>query len=220
MKKLLTFFLAALLTFSVSWAATVTKTINDIITENGFTVSGNTITCYTSFSLDDNITVSTSGSPNCGAFYGSTTHDWRLYQAKKGDVTIAAGNNCTLESITFTYSTSNGGTLTGAASGTAVSVSGTSATYIVSNTGSATNGQVKITAISVTYSGGANFVDPPTITPSGGIFTTSQTVSMTHADADAIYFTLDGSDPTSSSTLYTRQFLRCRNADRKGHGRG
>ena len=160
MNRLLTFFLAALLTFSVSWAATVTKTMDEIINENNFVISsGNEIYLYPAFSLDNNITVSTSGSPNCGAFFGSTTHDWRLYQAKKGDVTITAGNNCTLESITFTYSTSNGGTLTGAASGPAVSVSGTSATYIVSNTGSATNGQVRITAISVTYSGGANFVD-------------------------------------------------------------
>ena len=159
MKKLLTFLLTALLAFGVGWAETVTKTMNEIVNENNFTVSsGSDVTCYTSFALDGNITVSTSGSANCGSFWGSTTIDWRLYQNKGGDVTITAANGNSLESVTFTFTVSNNGILTGpgssstrVTSNSAVSINGTSATFTVGNSGVATNGQVRITQISVTY---------------------------------------------------------------------
>jgi hypothetical protein len=49
-------------------------------------------------------------------------------------------------------------------------------------------------------------VHPPTISPSYGVYTNTQSVTIT-ADANAnIYYTLDGSTPTTSSTLYTGAF--------------
>lgn len=135
---------------------TITKTMSEIVSDNGYTVSsGSTATCYTSFTLDENITLSTTGSANCGSFW-SDPREWRLYQNKSGNAIVTATNGCSLTSVKFTFSYSNTGTLlnNGAAmkSGTAVSASGTSATYTVGNSGSATNGQIRITAIEVSYS--------------------------------------------------------------------
>ena len=64
--------LSALVAGSSSvWATTVTKTASEIVSANSYSVStsGNE-TCYTSFSLDNNITISTSGEANCGSFWG------------------------------------------------------------------------------------------------------------------------------------------------------
>ena len=135
---------------------TITKTMSEIVSDNGYTVSsGNTATCYTSLTLDENITLSTTGSANCGSFW-SDPREWRLYQNKSGNAIVTATNGCSLTSVNFTFTYSNTGTLlnNGASmtSGTAVSASGTSATYTIGNSGSATNGQIRITAIEVSYS--------------------------------------------------------------------
>ncbi len=159
------------------WATTVTKTINQIVDANGYSVSsGNTINdIVTSFALDANITISTSGSANCGSFWGSSTKDWRLYQNRTGNVTITAASGYELESVTYTYSVSNSGILNTSgngssiassyqkASGTAISISGSSYTLHVGNTGTGTNGQVRITQISVTYSATASCDTKPTV---------------------------------------------------------
>ena len=175
-----------------AWGAdvTITKTMNEIVSANSYTVSsGNNATCYTSFSLDASITISTSGSANCGSFWGTTTNDWRLYQAQSGDVTITAATGCTLKSVTFTYTVSNTGTLkdgnTTVSSGTAKTISGTSRTYTVGNTGNNTNGQVRITQISVTYTPAAPAY---TITASsnnnswGTVSVSGTTITATPAD--------------------------------------
>ena len=132
---------------------TTSSTLANISNENNWTIStGTDVTCYTSFNLNDHITVSTTGSPNCGSFWGT---DWRLYQNKQGNVIISTSYG-TLKSVKFTYTNSNSGTLnynsSAITSGTTVNVSGTSVEFTVGNSGAATNGQVRITDIDVTYS--------------------------------------------------------------------
>lgn len=54
---------------------------------------------------------------------------------------------------------------------------------------------------------------PPTVTPNGGTFFSSVNISLIHPDTNAsIYFTLDGSLPTLSSSLYSNPVLLTSNA--------
>ena len=111
MKKILSLLLISVFAFSVGWAeeVVVEKTLAEIATANNWTVSaGQNVTCYTSFALDENITISTTGEANCGSFWGS---DWRLYQNKGGNVIVTAANSCTLKAVTFTFTVSNTGAL-------------------------------------------------------------------------------------------------------------
>jgi arylsulfatase A-like enzyme len=55
--------------------------------------------------------------------------------------------------------------------------------------------------------GGTSVVSMPSISPSGGTFTTTQTVTLSTATAGAeIRYTTNGSDPSSSSALYSSPF--------------
>jgi len=55
-----------------------------------------------------------------------------------------------------------------------------------------------------THGGGGSSVATPTFSPGGGSYPSAQTVAITTATSGAsIRFTLDGSTPTASSTLYT-----------------
>ena len=86
--------------------------------------------------------------------------------------------------------------------GSTVTWSGNSSSFTIRNTA-----QTRVSHIFVTISGGGSSVDAPTISPNGGTFVGSQQVTLSHNDADAaIYYTLDGSDPTTSSTLYSAPF--------------
>ena len=140
---------------------TITKTMSEIVTANSYTVSsGNNATMYKTLALNSDITLSTTGEDNCGSFWNSGT-EWRLYQNKSGNAIVTAASGCTLTSVKFTFGVSNTGALLKGSealtSGTAVSASGSSATYTVGNSGSATNGQVKITAIEVKYTKGGAY---------------------------------------------------------------
>lgn len=135
----------------------LTMTMQEYATTQSCTISsGSNVTCYPTLTLNSHVTMSTSGSANCGSFWGTSNTDWRLYQNKKGDVTISVSAGHTLKSVKFTYNVTNTGTLkdgdTVIASGTKVSLSGTSKTFTVGNTSnSVTNGQVRITAVQVEY---------------------------------------------------------------------
>ncbi|MCR5091655.1 MAG: Ig-like domain-containing protein [Bacilli bacterium] len=137
-------------------SVTVTKTSNQIVADKQLTVSTNgSEVMYTSLELDSVITVSTTGEPNCGSFWGTTTIDWRLYQAKGGNMVLTAAEGYQLVSATFVYNVSNNGVLkhgdNNAESGATVALSGSSETFVVGNTGTKTNGQVRIISFSVTY---------------------------------------------------------------------
>lgn len=106
--------------------------------------------------IDENITASASTDGNNGKVYDSGAQ-WRLYQSDKGTLTISAKAGYIIKSLKFKYNISNSGTLlsgtTKVASGTTHNVDASSITYSVGNTGTgtATNGQVRLTAIEVVY---------------------------------------------------------------------
>lgn len=121
--------------------------------------SGNGAYAYKSITLDDQISVSTTGGGNSGKYYS----DWRLYQSDKANIIITATNNATLDKAVITYDISNTGQLYFDSkkinSNEEVTLSGCSATFTVGNSANATNGQVRVTDIKVTYhTGGTNTV--------------------------------------------------------------
>ena len=198
MKKLLTFFMVALLTFGVGWAAEVTfSASSDLgsVTTNGTTSTGDHVT-------KDGITVTSSN----GVM--GNGQNYRVYQ--NGTLTVAstAGNISKIE-MTFTASgTSNNGPSKLSASGYTYSGyvgtwQGTAATTVVFNA----TAQARITQIVVTVDGGGTTtVDAPTISPESGDFLSSLQVSISHPDADHIYYTTNGDEPTTSSTEYSGSF--------------
>ena len=135
-------------------SGTISKTLAEIATANNWTTAAGSGTqpCYTSFNLNSNVQVSTTGSANCGSFWGS---DWRLYQAQGGNVIISVSNGYKLTSVTFTYTVSNSGILKHGddtlSSGTPFALTESTETFDVLKTGSGTNGQIRITNISVSY---------------------------------------------------------------------
>ena len=126
----------------------ISKTIAEV---SGTTTNG---TQVASLTLDSVITVSVNADGNNGKVYNGGA-EWRLYQTNSAVVTVAAGTGYVISSITFTFTVDKTGILkfnnSTITSGSPVTVSGNSVQFEVGNSGSATNGQVKITAIEVTY---------------------------------------------------------------------
>ena len=122
---------------------------------------------YTSISLDSVATASVGvGSTNTGKYYTSG-NEWRFYQSENATIVVSVKTGYELDDVTFTYNSSNSGVLKDSsnndvASDATKSISGTSATFSVGNTGSATNGQVKFTNISVTYHSTSGSTPTPT----------------------------------------------------------
>ncbi|HZI32888.1 MAG TPA: chitobiase/beta-hexosaminidase C-terminal domain-containing protein, partial [Candidatus Binatia bacterium] len=71
------------------------------------------------------------------------------------------------------------------------------------------NGKVYVgTADELSVFGNATFPATPVIAPAGGVFTNSVEVSLTSPlNGTSIFYTLDGSTPTTNSTLYTGPFV-------------
>ena len=124
-------------------------TIADVAAANGWANS----TKYTSFTVDSNITISLSHIGNNSGKYYSSGNNWRLYQTENPTLTITSTN--TIISIAIEYSVSNTGCLVQngnkLSSGDIVEVNDTTVSFTVGNTGSATNGQARITKITIVY---------------------------------------------------------------------
>ena len=133
-----------------SSSVTVSKTIEAIADANGWTNS----TQYSTITLDEVITATATVGTNTGKYYTSG-EEWRIYQSETPNLTITASAGYTIKTVKITYNIKNDGVLTynssNVTSGTAVTVNATSISFGVGNTSTATNGQVKVTAIEVVY---------------------------------------------------------------------
>ena len=166
MRKIFSLFTAIL--FAGSMMATDVEVIIHASSGNFYakTQSWANGTQYDQVVLDEVITANRIGTGNNGKYYT----DWRFYTngSTNGSFSIDAAAGYELQSATFTYTVSNSGALyfgeTKLTSGTAVELSGNKAVFQCKNTNSATNGQVKVTKIAVTYVASQGGEDPdPTV---------------------------------------------------------
>lgn len=135
---------------------TITKTMDSIVTENNYTLSSenNIGTKQTTLKIDDVIELSSTGGGNTGSFWGTSPNiDWRCYEATNSVVKISAKAGYIIEKLTLTFKTSNNGTLNegNVKSGTEYNVNAQSVSYKIGHSKDTKNGQIRITAISVTY---------------------------------------------------------------------
>ena len=142
-------------TYSITVTASTTLTGSVSIATYASDNSWSNGTKHTTVAIDDHVTATATGGGNTGKYYTSG-NEWRFYQTENAQITISVGDGYELDSVTFTYGITNTGVLNDSsdnavASGTEVSVSGNSVTFSVGNSGTATNGQVKFTAIVVEY---------------------------------------------------------------------
>jgi hypothetical protein len=143
-----------------------------------------------------------SNKSNSPKYYTSGTAV-RIYVGNTITFAATEGNSITKVEFTMsgTYtlegSTVDGGTLGNAAT-TSPTWSGAANSFVLTS-----GGTTRIAAIAVTYGELTdNFVATPTFSVKGGTYYDAQSVELTQAEADAIYYTLDGTTPTTASTKY------------------
>ena len=126
-------------------------------------------------------------------------------------LTITPASGATITSIVITATNSGYIKTWTASDASSVAISDNTATWSGSSTSAITltnsaTAQARITAIKVTYTsaGGGSSVDQPTFSPASGAVAAGTTVSITQAEADAIRYTTDGTDPTKTTgTVYS-----------------
>ena len=208
MKRIFTLMITAIMLMMTSlvWGQTrdeASITFSEQGYSNGQSLDGITI------DLDNNITIQfDKNTGNTAPAYYNTGTAARLYGGNTLTITPASG--CSITGMTLTFSsTSNVGTLS-ASTGT-YSLSSTTGTWTGSSsapiviTNTASSGHARLKILSVTYSNsGAPSVATPTFSPAAGTYSEAQNVTISCTTTGAtIYYTTDGTTPTTSSSVYS-----------------
>lgn len=222
MKKLLTFFLTALLTFTVGWAETVT----DVITASDLAATGTSYTDFEDVTItSDAVYAGRSAKNSAGAIQLNKTNPQGIVSTVSGGklksvtITVSSGSNrIDVYGSTVAYSGSAAlfnsttqGTKVGSVTSTGtITVSG-DYEYVGIR---AYNAAVYISSISIEWElPTTSSVAAPTFSPDNGTsFVTSQQVTLSAADGATIYYNYDNgsnwnvySAPlnlTSTTTVY------------------
>lgn len=225
MKKLLTFLLTALLAFGVGWAETVDDVLNRALTgvTNGSTTyanwsgkTSNSTAVYAGNSAGGNDAIqlrsdkSTSGivTTASGGKVKKITVVWQSNTASGRTLNIY-GKSSAYSAATDLYNSSSQGTLLG----TIVRGTAETGSYTI-NTGDyeyiglrSASGAMYLTSVTIQWETGGSTVETcatPTFSPAAGTYTEAQNVTISCATSGAtIYYTTDGTTPTTSSTQYT-----------------
>lgn len=184
----------------MAWATDVTFSYSDY-TGQGTQSTGSE---YTMVKTDVSITNT--------KFYGNTGY---AHFYANGTTTITPDNGVTITQVVLTASATsyNGYQSSGTITASTGSVSGSTSSTIVTWTGSASNAftitnnkQIRWTSIVVTYtpSGDTPTCVAPTFSPAAGTYSQAQNVTIsTTTEGATIYYTLDGTDPTTLSSEYS-----------------
>jgi hypothetical protein len=159
---------------------------------------------------------------------GPSTFDWVNVQSWAGGTASGGGGTQTVATPTFSpaggtytstqsvslsdstsgatiYYTTNGSTPTTSSSkySSAISVSSTTTIEAIGVLSGDNNSSVASATYTIS-SGGGTTVATPTFSPAGGTYTSTQSVSLSDSTSGAtIYYTTNGSTPTTSSTVYS-----------------
>ena len=204
MKELLTFFLTALLAFSVGWAEEVTMTMSNYYSTSSSTDAG-TIS-------EGDVTITFGiGQGSVTPQYYSSGSAIRFYASNTMTISVSSG---TISNVNVTFNTTNYAGQASTWSASDGNWSSSSSNQVGTWSGSAssitfTNGsnQVRFNKITITISGGSTVETcaTPTFSPAAGIYSEAQSITIsTTTSGAAIRYTTDGSTPTSTTgTVYS-----------------
>ena len=203
MKKLhllkMVFLLCALVVESMNgWADTETFTYSDYKGQ-GTSSSGSGVTMD---KTDVSIT-------NTKFYCGSSATYAQFYANGVTTITPASGVTITQIVLTASETNYNGYQSSGTITASTGFVSGSTSSTTVTWSGSATeaftisnNKQIRWTTIVVTYTtGSGSGLVQPTFSPTAGAVDAGTGISMSHATADEIRYTTDGTDPTKTTGI-------------------
>lgn len=200
MKKFLLSILCLIAVAMTGYAVEATVTFSDFALDNGTELT--TLT-----SEDVTLTFSAGTNSSTTPKYYTTGTAARLYGGNTMTITLPTG--FVINSVILNTGSNNkfhaetsvsAGTF--AIDGTVGTISDVNAETVTLTQGG-TSGHVRITDFTISYTLPVKDVADPTFSVEAGTYDTKQSVELAHENADAkIYYTLDGTTPDSTSTLY------------------
>ena len=204
MKNLLRFSLLALLitVFNSAWADDVTVSMSSFTAISG--------------SVNDDPNISYQAAKGSAATAPAVNNgEIRVYQ-NGGTFTVSANNDAKIKSVTLGSSMATSVTFSvdGGAAGEAQSIAANGSltvdnlncsSILFTCVGTTSSTRLYVNSLSVTYTPPTTqTVATPTFSPAGGEYTTTQSVAISCAtDGATVYYTLDGNEPTTNSSVYS-----------------
>ena len=175
-----------------AWAADETVNFSEQGYENGQEVSSYTGTDFT-------VTFNQGTNSNTPKYY----NDGKAIRVYGGGYFTVSSTTKTITQIVIGFGTGDKTNEITANVGTYENGSWIGSASSVQFTIGGTSGHRRIASIAVTFEGGQATLAAPTFSPAGGTYYEAQNVEISGPAGATIYYTIDGTDPTTASTAYS-----------------